>query len=150
MALTRAKVAQLRKRMLRHGVKGGRAVVELTAKELQDLLDAADRPVPSYKNESVPVPKGEDPRHLYEVTIVVMHEATGDPDHVVNHVMSACLNHPKAPLEVVNGYGVKVKNLTLCDRRNRSSFGGGMVCTGYTNKPVPKNAERIDVIKRAT
>lgn len=144
MSLTKAKIADLRKRMVRHGVKGGKAVVELTARELQELLDAVDKPAPRYGSESVGVPGVGDGKHLYEVTVVLLDRATREPDNVVRRAAAACVDYG---IPVVDGYGMKVKNLTLTDPRNKIVV-KGMICTGFVNKPVPKKAEKVDVIVR--
>lgn len=145
--LTKAKVARLRKRMASHGVKDGKAVVELSARELQELLDAADPPAPKYDRTSVPRPTGDGPLHLYSVTLWVLAEPTDDPGLVTRHVASACLRHPTHPLTVVDGYGMAARNLTLSDPANRSGV-GGMVQIGFANKPVPKRDKEVPVIRR--
>ena len=107
----------------------------------------ASKKSPGYRRVDVPTPEGGDPKHLFQVTLVVLADATGNPDRVLEHVMSACLQHPK-PLSVVDGFGAEVKNLTLMSKSDRSKFAGsGMICTGIKNKPVGKMPE-IPVIER--
>lgn len=42
MMITKNKIKELQKRMLNHQVDGDTAVVEVTARELQDLLDTIE------------------------------------------------------------------------------------------------------------
>jgi len=50
--MTRKKLAELRQRMLRHTEVEGTAVVILTAKELQELLDLAETVHPKRRRTS--------------------------------------------------------------------------------------------------
>jgi len=146
MALSMAKLADLRKRMTGHKTKKGRAVVELTAKELQDLLDAVDRTV-AFKNREIDAPDGDSPDHLFEVKLAVLAPSGSSPDSVLTHVMASVLRHPTQPLPVVNGYGAAVKNITLGRPGARGKFRGGMYCTGFTNKSVAK-LPKVPIIER--
>lgn len=106
---------------------------------------------PKYRRVLRPKPKGSDDNHLYEVKLVVLAPAGLNPDDVVLHVQSACLQHPKLSLPVVDGYGLAAKNLTLSSKAGRADYAGGgsMMCTGFSNKPIPKNATEVPVIEVA-
>ncbi len=100
---------------------------------------------PEYKSQVEPLPMGNSPKHLYAVKLLVLDDANLAPDDVLNHVMAACLQHPKITA-IVNGYGASSDNLTLSDARNRASSGRRIMCVGITNLKIPKKATEVPMI----
>lgn len=108
----------------------------------------AGLPEVEFKTREIDQPDGDSDLHMYEVKVVLLAGAGLSPDSVLTHVMSALLRHPTHPVPVVNGYGAAVKNLTLGRPGARGKFGGGgMICTGFVNKPVAK-MKKIPIIER--
>lgn len=99
-----------------------------------------------YQSATEPLPEGDSPKHLYEVQLLILDDANLTPDDVLNHVMSACLQHPKITA-VVNGYGAKVNNVTLSNPKNRAKAHARFLCVGITNVKVPKKATEIPMIR---
>ncbi len=102
------------------------------------------------RTEDMEFPTGDDPKHLFQVTLVVLADRNCSLEQVLNHVTAGCLRHPNS-LPVVNGYGTAVKNLTLSNRKDRSRFRSstGVVCTHVVAKKVdPKRT--IPVIHKVS
>lgn len=146
--LTDRKIAELRRRMANHTVQNGKAIVELTARELQSLLDAVEPQPKKYKRDMIPRPDGTGMDYLYSVTLVVAHEGIHDPEDITKRVAGACLLHPSHPMIVVDGYGMKGRNLTLADPKNRCNT-NGMTPIGFAKKDIPKKLQEVPVLRVA-
>jgi len=119
----------------------------MATKKTSKIRKTDTKPVQEIRfvNEQIPVPEGNSERHLFKVTLVVLADSRCGPDQVLTHVMGGCLRHPIS-LPVVDGYGAEVKNLTLTGpSRRKYKHGGAVYCTGFKNKPVPK--DKVPVIQ---
>jgi hypothetical protein len=102
------------------------------------MASAKTKPVPKYEYKDLPVSSIESKDHLYEVKLVLIRRPGLDLQSVLNHVMSACLQHPQ-PIAVVHGHGASVRNLTL--KRAGAGSPSEQVEVGFVNQGVPRGAK---------
>ena len=97
----------------------------------------------------VPIPKGSDERHLYEMKFCFTAPAGYSMDDVYRATLVWLLRGGEKKLEVLAEYGGGLKNKTLTDPRTRDGFvgGGRMYCTAFDNESIPKTATAIKVMR---
>lgn len=92
-----------------------------------------------------PQPTADGEEHLFEVKLAVIAPVGVSLEDVWGVVAVSVIENTKGQVSVVAGYGAAVQNKTLNSAGARAAYGKKfqprMICTGFTNKSVPKDGD---------